>query len=177
VSRHEPAETACGADQGLCETPGGFGRLASCFYATSFAARTAKSTAIGASWRTVGYPAAGRCGGMCFTWARSTTASAPRDARRPRRSMRAGRPANRSRCFPRIVRRRRWVAMWCRSGSVVCGHRRATRGRSVWRVRNPRDWLDALSWKERLEETAGGTCSRRGLKSRVQLLSGSHDAR
>lgn len=50
LSRREPAETACGADQGPCETASGVGRLASCFYATSFPAKTAKSTAIGASW-------------------------------------------------------------------------------------------------------------------------------
>ena len=43
----EPAETGCGADPAPCETASGFGRLASCFYATSFAAKTARSTAIG----------------------------------------------------------------------------------------------------------------------------------
>jgi hypothetical protein len=33
--RPKPAETACGADRAPCETASGFGRLASCFCATS----------------------------------------------------------------------------------------------------------------------------------------------
>src|SRR3954454_2028688 len=49
LSQRVSAETGCGADQAPCETASGFGRLASCFYATSFAARTARSTATGAS--------------------------------------------------------------------------------------------------------------------------------
>ena len=121
VSQARPAETGCGADQAPCETASGFGRLASCFCATSFAAKTARSTAIGASSRTAGYPAGGRCSDTCCIWARSTTASAPHGARRSRRSTRAGRAANRSRCSPRIVRRRHWIAMWCMSGSAACG--------------------------------------------------------
>jgi hypothetical protein len=63
----EPTETGCGADQPPCETASGFGRLASCFCATSFAAKTARSTAIGASWRTAGSPAGARCSDTCFT--------------------------------------------------------------------------------------------------------------
>src|SRR3954467_6652269 len=49
LSQRVSAETGCGADQAPCETASGFGRLASCFYATSFAARTARSPATGAS--------------------------------------------------------------------------------------------------------------------------------
>src|SRR3954447_21121077 len=49
LSQRVSAETGCGADQAPCETASGFGRLASCFYATSSAARTAGSTATGAS--------------------------------------------------------------------------------------------------------------------------------
>ena len=55
--------------------------------------------------------------------------------RRSRRSMRAGRPANRSRCFLRIVRRRRWIAMSCMSGSVVCDFAAHDHGVAVgWRA-------------------------------------------
>jgi hypothetical protein len=45
----ENGETACGADQVSCETAAGFGSLRSCFCATRFAGRTARSTATGAS--------------------------------------------------------------------------------------------------------------------------------
>ena len=90
MSRRDPAETGCGADQALCETAGLFGRLAPCFCATSFAARMARSTAIGASSKTAESRAGGRSSGTCFIWARSTTASAPHGAGRSRRSMRAG---------------------------------------------------------------------------------------
>ena len=135
ASRCEPAKTGCGADQPPCETASRFGRLAPCFYATSCAARTARSTAIGALSRTAGYPAGGRCSDTCFIWARSTTASAPHGVRRSRRSTRTGRAANRSHCSPRIVRRRHWIAMWCMSGSAVCAY--AGRGNGVaagWRA-------------------------------------------
>ncbi len=49
-----------------------------CFYATSFAARTARSTVIGALSRTAGCPAGGSCSGTCFTqraaWCRTIEA-------------------------------------------------------------------------------------------------------
>src|SRR4051812_31219677 len=48
ISRRALAKSGCGADQAPYETASGFGRLGSCFYATSFAATTARSTAIGA---------------------------------------------------------------------------------------------------------------------------------
>ena len=37
------------------------------------------------------------------------------------RSTKAARPANRSRCFPRIAWRHRWSATWCMFGSAACG--------------------------------------------------------
>jgi hypothetical protein len=40
------------------------------FLRHKLAPKTAKTTAIGASWRTVGYLAAERCSAMCFIWAR-----------------------------------------------------------------------------------------------------------
>ena len=56
-------------------------------------------------------------------------------AGRSRRSTRAGRPAGRSRCSPRIVRRRHWLAMWCRSGSAACGCAGPGNGADVgWRA-------------------------------------------
>jgi hypothetical protein len=76
-----------------------------CSYATSFAGRTARSTATGASSRTTGCPAAVRCSAMCCIWARSMTASALRGAGRSRHSRRASKP-DRSRCSPRIGRHR-----------------------------------------------------------------------
>jgi hypothetical protein len=67
-------------------------------------------------------PAPDRCADAFATAAppASTTASAPHGARRSRHSPRAGRPAARSRCSPRIVRRRYWIVMWWRSGSAAC---------------------------------------------------------
>src|SRR5271155_4366286 len=72
IRRRERSKAGCGADQPPCETASGFERLALCFCATSFAARTARSTVIGALWRTAGSLAGGRCSGTCCIWARST---------------------------------------------------------------------------------------------------------
>src|SRR5215472_15355854 len=61
------------ADQVACETASDFGSLAACFCATSFAARTVRSLATGALWRTVGCAAVARCSGTCCIWARLST--------------------------------------------------------------------------------------------------------
>jgi hypothetical protein len=55
--------------------------------------------------------------------------------RRSKRSTRTGRPVNKSRCFPRIVRRHRWSATWCRSGSAACACADRDNGVAVgWRA-------------------------------------------
>src|SRR5215218_8909440 len=71
VEPAKSAEIACGADLPPCGTTGGFESLPPpCFCATKRVARTARSTAPGASSRTAGWLAGVRCSGTCSIWAR-----------------------------------------------------------------------------------------------------------
>ena len=91
-------------------------KRAGCFFAATHGRRTASYTAIGA-WRSrVGAAAAGRCGGRCCTWARSTTAGRRRGERPSRSWTNARSRTINFHSFPPIVRLDRMKSLpchWC----------------------------------------------------------------